>query len=252
MKKLFSLVAFLTISVGGFAQDVDNFEVGPYEVEYKGSGDYRFRLRKGVDLYEYFDLKKDTTIKIVQSQPSSTSTPTPLKHGIQLGFNMEGCLTNISRYSSVYGISGTWKQAVKNGIYLNGGLSFGFALATVGIQQYEKYNMFELGIPLSVEFSKINKQKACFYGGVGLVPTIYATMSASYEPQRPGIEAQKYSGLYIAPQIDFGGYIPWGKQIVRIGLYWRYKINCTPKDGVDIYQNLIGRTFLGANVGIVF
>jgi len=246
MKKFISLLVLLTFSLGGFAQVVENFEVGPYEVDYRGPGDYKYRLRKGVDLYKYFDLKKDTTIQVAES------APTLLKRGIQLGFNMEACLTNLSRYSSVYGISGSWKQSVKNGIYLNGGLSFGFAFATVGIQQYEKYNMFEFGIPLSVEFSKINKQKGSFYGGVGLVPTIYATMSASYKPERPGIEAQKYSGLYIAPQIDFGGYIPWGKHLVRIGLYWRYKINCTPKDGFDIYQELIGRTFLGANVGLVF
>lgn len=248
MKKLFSLIAFLTISMVGLAQVVENFEVGPYEVDYKGSGDYKFRLREGIDLYEYYGLKKDTVIQTMESK----LTPTPLKKGIQLGFNMEGCLSNISRYSSVYGISGSWKQSVKNGIYLNGGLSFGFAFATVGLKQFEKYNMFELGIPLSVEFSRINKQKACFYGGVGLVPTVYATMSASYKPEIPGVEATKYSGLYLAPQIDLGGYIPWGKQIVRIGLYWKYKINCTPKDGFDIYQELIGRTFLGANVGLVF
>lgn len=250
MRKLFSLVAFLTISVGGFAQDVDNFEVGPYEVEYKGSGDYRFRLRKGVDLYEYFDLKKDTTIKIIQSQTSSTSTPTPLKHGIQLGFNMEGCLTNISRYSSVYGINGSWKQSVGKNFYLNGGLSLGFSLTTVGLEHFEKYNMFEFGIPLSVEYSNIKKHKVGFYGGIGLVPTIYSTMSAEYKPAIPGVELPKYSGLYIAPQIDLGGYIPVGNQLIRMGLYLRYKINCSTKD-YDLYYQVIGRTFMGVNIGVV-
>lgn len=252
MKKLFSFIAVLAVSVAGYAQSVENFEVGPYEVEYKGAGDYRFRLRKGVDLYEYFNLKKDTTIQVVETQPqSSPAAATPLKHGIQVGINMEGCLTNISRYSSVYGINGSWKHHVGKSIYLNGGLSLGFAFATVGIQQYEKYNMFELGIPLSVEFSNISRQKACFYAGIGLVPTVYSTISASYKPEKPGVEAQKYSGLYIAPQIDLGGYIPVGNHLVRIGIYWRYKINCSTKD-YDIYQQLIGRTFLGVNAGFVF
>lgn len=41
---------------------IDNFTVGPYEVDYKGEGDVNFRLRKGVDLYKYFGLKKDTVI----------------------------------------------------------------------------------------------------------------------------------------------------------------------------------------------
>ncbi len=247
MKKLFSLFAFLTISVAGFAQDVDNFEVGPYEVDYKGSGDYKFRLRKGVDLYEYFGLKRDTVIPVA----SANVTPTPLKSGVQLCFNMEACLTNLSRYSSVYGINGMWKQSVQKGIYLNGGVSFGFALTTVGVRQFEKYNMFEFGIPLSVEFSNVSRKKASFYGGIGIVPTIYSTMSATYKPQTAGVDAKKYSGLYIAPQIDLGGYIPFGKQIARIGLYWRYKINCSSKDGFDIYYELIGRTFLGVNVGLI-
>jgi len=250
MRFYFSLLAFLTVSLVGYAQIVESFEVGPYEVDYRGAGDYKFRLRKGVDLYEYFELKKDTVIQVINTQPAQA--PTPLKHAIQVGVNLEACLTNISRYSSVYGFGGAWKQSVGKYIYLNGGLSFGFAFATVGIDQFKKYSMFELGIPLSVEFSRLNKQKAGFYAGVGIVPTFFSTMSASYEPKILGVEAQKYSGLYIAPQIDLGGYIPFGKQLVRIGLYWKYKINCSSKDGFDIYQQLIGRTFLGANVGLVF
>ena len=242
MKKIFSLVAFLTISVAGFAQDVDNFEVGPYEVDYKGSGDYKFRLRKGVDLYEYFGLKKDTTIQVAEAQPS------PLKNGIQVGVNMETCLINKARHSNVYGISGSWKQAISNCLYFNGGLSFGMAISTTDIR---KYNLMEIGLPLSVELSKISKDKASLYAGIGFVPSFYSTLSTKYEPEKQGAEPEKYSGLYIAPQLDLGGYIPAGKQLVCIGIFLKYKINCSTKD-YDLYYQLIGRSFFGANVGLVF
>ena len=241
MKKFFSMIAFLTFSVTGFAQDVDNFEVGPYEVDYKGSGDYKFRLRKGVDLYEYFGLKKDT-ILIVESQPSL------FKNGVQIGLNMETCLSNKSRHSNVYGISGSYKQSIGNSIYLNGGLSLGLAIATIGFQ---KYNLMEVGMPLSVELSKISKDKASLYAGIGVVPSYYSTLSTKYEPEIPGVEPGKYSGLYLAPQLDFGGYIPVSNQLVRVGFFLKYKINCSTKD-YDLYYQLMGLTFFGANIGLVF
>ena len=240
MKKFFSLVAFFTLSLAGFAQDVDNFEVGPYEVDYKGPGNYKARLRKGVNLYEYFDLKKDTTIVMASPEPSL------LKHGVQVTVNGEVCLCNTN--SSVYGISGSWKQAVSNFVYLNGGLSLGFGFANSSGQ---KYRMMEIGVPLSVEFGKIRKRKGSLYGGVGLVPTVYTTLSAKYNPEIEGNEPEKYTGVYLAPQIDFGGYIPAGNLLVRIGVSWRYKINCSTKDG-DLYKTLLGRSFGGVNVGLIF
>lgn len=242
MKKFFSLVAFLTISVTGFAQDVDNFEVGPYEVDYKGFGDYKFRLRKGVDLYEYFGLNKDTTIQIVESQPSL------LKNGIRVGINVETCLSNKLRYSNVYSISASYKQSISNGIYLNGGLSLGMAIATVVMK---KYNLMEVGVPLSVELSKISRDKASLYAEIGVAPSYYSTLSTKYEPEIQGAKPEKYSGLYVAPQLDFGGYIPVGKQLVRIGFFLKHKINCSTKD-YDLYYQLMGLTFFGANIGLVF
>ena len=243
MKHFFSLIAFLAIYMAGFAQDVDNFEVGPYEVDYnKVSGAYKFRVRKGVDLYEYYGLKKDTTIQVIA--PNSSR----LKKGIQIGVKMETCLSNISRHSNVYGITGSWKNLISKNIYLNGGGSIGMAFTSVGIQ---KYNLLEIGLPLSVEYSKISKYKASLYAGIGIVPSYYSTLSAKYIPSIEGTGPKKYSGFYIAPQADFGGYIPVGKQLVRIGLFIKYKINCSRKD-YDLYHQLVGKTFLGANVGLVF
>lgn len=242
MKKLFSLVAFLIISIAGFAQNVDNFEVGPYEVDYKGSGDYKFRLRKGVDLYEYFQLKKDTIIQVMDTLPAD------LKKAIQVELYLENCLTNVSRHSSVYGLSGSWKQRIGNKLYFNGGLSFGFAFVSTGSL---KYNLLEIGVPLSVELGRINRRKASLYGSLGLTPAFYSTLSAKYEPEVDGAEPKKYSGLYLSPQLSFGGYIPVGNQIVKLGIFLKHKINCSTKD-YDLYHELIGKTYLGANVGILF
>ena len=66
MKKIITISSLLVIAMAGFAQSVDNFEVGPYEIDYKGPGDYKYRLRKDVNLYDYFGLKKDTTILVVE------------------------------------------------------------------------------------------------------------------------------------------------------------------------------------------
>ena len=77
-------------------------------------------------------------------------------------------------------------------------------------------------------------------------------MSAKYINAPEGTaDPQKYSGLYIAPRIELGGYIPVGKQIIKVGVNWRYKINCSTKD-YDLYYQIVGRTFIGANIGIIF
>ena len=75
MKKLIVL-AILFVSLSSYAQTADNFDVGPYEVSYKGEGDFRFRLRKDINLYDYFGLKKDT---IIQKQEIATN---PFNKGI--------------------------------------------------------------------------------------------------------------------------------------------------------------------------
>ena len=138
MKKFFSLVAFLTISVTGFAQDVDNFEVGPYEVDYKGSGDYKFRLRKGVDLYEYFGLKKDTTIQVVDAPTS------PIKGAFQLNVFMSIPRFVVNGVSNVWGIDGAWKQKIGQQLYFNAGLSVALSIGKYG-EAYQNYNDWEDG-----------------------------------------------------------------------------------------------------------
>ena len=114
MKKLL-LVTSMLLSIGfAKAQDVvDDFNVGPYEVYYKGQGDVNFRLKKGVDLYEYFGLKKDTIIQVSEAKPE------PLKHGVELSFFGETGMSRRARYSMVYGLEGAWKQKIANKTYFS-------------------------------------------------------------------------------------------------------------------------------------
>ena len=244
MKKLL-LVTSMLLSIGfAKAQDVvDDFNVGPYEVYYKGQGDVNFRLKKGVDLYEYFGLKKDTIIQVSEAKPE------PLKHGVELSFFGETGMYRCARYSMVYGLEGAWKQRIANKTYFNGGISLGYASTTITDR---KEDIMEIGVPLSIEMANLNSKKATLYGSIGVSPTYYSTMSAKYLNALEGAgNPKKYSGLYIAPRVELGGYIPVGKQIVKVGVNWRYKINCSTKD-YNLYQMIVGRTFIGANIGIIF
>lgn len=246
MKKILSLVAFLTLSVGGFAQDVDNFEVGPYEVDYKGSGDYKFRLRKGVDLYEYFGLKKDTTIQVVEVPTS------PIKGAFQLNAFMSIPRYVVNGTSNVWGVEGGWKQKIGQQLFFNAGLSVAMSFGKYG-EYYKSYKdwedgnfsetMFEIGVPISLELSKLDRKKASMYGGIGVVPTFYSGGKDE--------NGESKSGLYVAPRIDVGGYLPVGNQLVRLGGFAQYDINCSGGD-YDIFKERIGRLFIGANIGLVF
>lgn len=246
MKKLFLLVVLSTISVVGFAQDVDNFEVGPYEVDYKGFGDYKYRLKKGVDLYEYFGLKKDTTIQVMDSQTA------PVKGAFQLNVSLSIPRWIANGTSNVFGIDGAWKMQIGNQLYFNSGFSLALALGKYGVA-YKGYDdwkdgsftetIIELGVPLSIELCDLDSKKASLYGGIGVIPTFYTG-------GKDGAGESK-SGLFVAPRLDIGGYLPINNQIVRMGGFVQYDINCSGGDH-DIFKERIGRFFIGANIGLVF
>lgn len=210
---------------------VDNFTVGPYVVDYNGQGDVKYRLRDDINLYEFFELKKDTTIVAAEVE-------IPLKHAIQISGYM-----GANRFDAKeFGVSGLWKQNVGTNLYFNGGLSI-----ALGYTKSHKRYMLEAGIPLQIELGKLNRQKASLYGSFGITPTVYTTLSvANYDPNQD----LKKSGFLIAPSLDFGGNIPVGNIIMRIGVYGTYKINCT-RGTYDVYKRSAGRCFLGAKIGIV-
>lgn len=241
MKNFLLLCALIVGIVSANAQTViDNFTVGPYVVDYNGQGDVKYRLRDNINLYEFFELQKDTTIVAAMVE-------TPVKHAIQIS----GYL-GANRYASKeIGISGVWKQNIGTNLYFNGGLSL--ACGHSNFSQLSNRNMFEVGIPLQIELGKLNRQKASLFGTFGISPTVYATIDAKTWDGAKYVDADKElkkSGFLIAPSLEFGGNIPVGSTIMRIGVYGTYKINCTTGT-CDVYKKYAGRCFLGAKIGVV-
>lgn len=241
MRKILIICAFIAGMLSGEAQTViDNFTVGPYEVDYNGHGNVKYRLPDNINLYEFFELQRDTIIV-------AAVVETPIKHAIQISGYV-----GANRYASKeFGLSGVWKQNVGTNLYFNGGLSL--AIGHTDISRQCKRNMFEIGIPLQIELGKLNDAKAALYGTFGITPTVYTTMSAKSWDGAQFVDAGedlKKSGFLIAPSLEFGGNIPVGDTIMRIGVYGTYKINCTTGT-YDVYKQSAGRCFLGAKIGVV-
>lgn len=247
MKKLLILCVMLVGIITGSAQTViDNFNVGPYIVDYNGQGDVKYRLRDNINLYEFFELKMDTTVIALAKE-------VPVKHAIEIAGNV-----GANRFSSLeIGLEGVWKQFIGKNLYVNGGLLLNFDLTDYG-KNALKRNMLEVGIPLQIELGKLNHQYASLYGALGITPTFYSTMKAEggiiptkeVDGKNVAIDVKK-SGFMIAPSLEFGGNIPVGSIIMRIGVYAKYKINCTIGD-FDVYgKGGAGRMFLGAKIGFV-
>lgn len=250
MQKALILGLFLMAAVTGHAQDVDHFEVGPYEVDYRGEGDFKYRLKKDVNLYKYYGLKKDTVIQNVDNIGVSVN------NGIQVSLSLMMPRYTPNSCSNVFGIDGQWKQRIANGVYFNAGLSLEMMFCNYGEHWgHESESLFEIGVPLSIEFANVNKKKASLYAGIGIVPTFYgATKDIDPTPKnnqnKDNVGGK--SGLFIAPRIDIGGYIPVGNTLIRLGGFLQYNINCSKDDNDnDVFKDRIGRCFLGANIGLV-
>ena len=241
MKRLLILCTLFAGVVTANAQKVvDNFTVGPYVVDYLGDGEVKYRLRDKIDLYEFFELRKDTTI-VAASAPVAD---VPVKHAIQVSGYVGSGPVNPKEI----GASGVWKQNVARNLYFNGGISIAFGHDNT--EKRGKRNMFEFGFPLQIEWTKLSYQKPSLFGIFGITPTAYATMSCSNWDGAPVQDYQKKSGFLIAPALEFGGNIPVGRILMRIGVYGQYKINCTTGE-YDIYKQSAGRVFLGAKIGVV-
>ena len=248
MKNFLILIATLSFSATGVAQVVDNFEVGPYEVEYKEPGDYRYRLRKGVDLYDYYELKKDTTIVLqdVEGEPLDNALLVGLQYGLH-GYGQFGATNKIS-------VVGSYKQRIGSQLFFNAGVNLAIGLGDYGVAcDNMSETMFEAGVPLSIELSDINRERASLYGTLGVVPTFFSSLSNSSDTGGDAYEGKKFSksGFYVAPVIGIGAYVPvWG-QLVRVGVFFQHNILFKDKES-NVYSRRIGRSVFGAEVGIVF
>lgn len=239
------LCGLLTTTMAKSQEVIDNFQVGPYEVDYMGKGDVNFRLKKNINLYEYFKLQKDTII-------AESKKVQPIKKGFEVGVTYSMPRFGVGGAFNSFGVYGSAKSKVTSNIYLNYG---GKIAISYGHYNEEVNNLkdvlFEVGVPLSVEFANLNKDTSSFFASVGFTPAYYTTLSAKEKKDGKDVDADKKSGLYVAPKVELGGYIPVNDHFLKLGLFGEYRINCTKAED-NIFKQRIGRAFVGANIGYVF
>ena len=239
------LCGLLTTTMAKSQEVIDNFQVGPYEVDYMGKGDVNFRLKNNINLYEYFKLQKDTII-------AESKKVQPIKKGFEVGVTYSMPRFGVKGAFNSFGVYGSAKSKVTNNIYLNYG---GKIAISYGHYNEEVNNLkdvlFEVGVPLSVEFANLNKDTSSFFASVGFTPAYYTTLSAKENKDGKDVDADKKSGLYVAPKVELGGYIPVNNHFLKLGLFGVYRINCTKAED-NIFKQRIGRAFVGANIGYVF
>lgn len=248
--KAFLLFTILSATVVvGYAQDIDNFNIGPYEVDYRGMRDYSARLRTDIDLYSYFKLKRDTIINII---------PERFEHGVQINVDMGVLGLIMNSNFNTFGLSGSWKQQIDEKVYYNAGVSLGYSTGKYSNDNaYNPYTrkdgMLEIGIPVSVELTNLysSYKRPSFYGAIGIIPAFYSTMSVD-ESFAEGIKnsGEKDFGFLLSPRVDFGGYIPVSNQKLRIGIYGEYRICCF--QSIGIYKKRVSRSLFGVTAGLVF
>lgn len=239
MKRTTLVLALLSCFLYGAAQTaIDSFSIGPYTVDYIGEGDVKYRLRDNIDLYDFFELKKDTTVIM-------PITETPVYHAIGINGKIGA---NRSAAAKEMGIEGVWKQKIGNNLFFNGGLAL--TLTHTNMIRIVKRDMLEIGVPLQLELGKLGRPFASLYGSFGITPAFFSTTSRKIWLKEEWTDGgDKKSGFLIAPALEFGGNLPIGATLMRIGVYGTYKINCTSGDH-NVYTEA-GKCFLGAKIGFI-
>lgn len=246
MKKIvFVLCSLLAATMANGQEVIDNFHIGPYEVDYMGKGDVNFRLRKDINLYEYFKIKKDTVV--VENKKEK-----PIKKAFELGLSYSTPRFGVNGAFNAFGLYGSAKVKVGNGVYINYGGRMSFLYG-----QYNENNnclknkLVEVGVPLSLEFANLDRSTSSLFASIGCTPAYYSTISAKETCAGKEIDSDKKSGLYVAPKVEIGGYIPINNHLVKIGVFGEYHISCAGKED-DIFEHRTGRSFVGASIGYVF
>lgn len=246
MKKImFVAVLFLTAVLAN--AQVDHFEVGPYEVEYQKDGDYKYRLQKDVDLYKFFDLKKDTTIIVEQAKPE------PISHAWQIGAELMGRLWGFVREATQASVFAQYKLKIGTDFYFNGGLSLGYqANRCISSGMQIDADILEVGIPLSIEYARLKKKSSSLFILAGIIPTYSTTLS---QKLHGGNDLGKSHGIRIDPRVEFGTYVPVSNVMVRVGLFIQKGISLSDSnpDGIALdYKSRTSRVTVGGNASIVF
>ena len=254
---LFALCAVVAFTGLAQSSEPDSFEVGPYNVDYYGVGDFNYQLKKDIDLYKYFKLKKDTVVNVVEAASE------PVKSAFQLDIFMALPRYILLGASNVFGLEASWKMRLSQQMYLSAGLSFGARMGEYHRHTYiesktaMEYNnefketMIEVGVPVLLEFTKLDRKKASFLCGLGVVPTFYTGAQGQDGDDFNQDDNDSKSGFYVAPRLELGGYIPVNGKLFRITGFYQSNINCTAGD-YDVYKNRIGRGHVGAKIGLAF
>ena len=167
-------------------------------------------------------------------------------------FQVSGFAGANSQTSKDFGVEGVWKKNIHPDLFINCGLSLGLD-CTERINKYTNTrNMFEVGVPVQLEWSRLSFGKSSFYGLIGFSPVFYSTLTAKTWNSSIGASVQdkKKAGCLISPTIEAGGNIPLQNTIVRIGVFFKSKLNCTP-DGYNVYTHVGGLNFIGIKAGII-
>lgn len=247
MKKQLSFLVMLLGVLCANAQSLSNyFTVGPYEVEYVNEDIINYRLRDGVDLYKYYNLAKDTIIS--NPKQENIQSLKPMENSFGFGLITDFSVYSKPRYSTKWGVEAGWKHHLWQNLYFNAGLSFSMTQAKTAVENLN-FNAIELALPLSVEWNRLAEQPSSAYCAMGVVPTFATTMSSEYIVPQSGQTLEEVSGMGLIPRVDFGAYVPVSQHLLRVGIYGMYRIDMS-QDGP--YHYLLGRTCLGAAVGLIF
>lgn len=245
MKKIvFILCGILSATMAKSQIVIDSFSVGPYDVDYIGKGDVNYRLKKDINLYDYYNLKKDTVV--IEPQNSK-----PIKRAFELGLSFTTPRFDAGAFNS-FGAYASGKYGFGHNFFFNYGglLSLGYG------KYYEQRNnlkdvVFELGVPLAIEYAKLDRVNPSLFASIGIIPSYYATLSAKKTVKGEKVNVDKKNGIYIAPKVEFGSYVPINEHLFKIGLFVTHRTCCSKKEN-DIFGKRIGRAFIGANIGLVF
>ena len=158
-----------------------------------------------------------------------------------------------SQTSKDFGVEAVWKKNVHRDLFINSGLSIGMDYTNTINRFTNSRNMFEVGVPVQLEWSRLSFGKSSFYGLVGFSPVFYSTLSAKVwsSSNNAIINDKKKAGFLITPTIEAGGNIPLQNILVRIGVFIKSKRNCTP-DGYNVYRRTGGLNFIGLQAGVIF
>ena len=158
-----------------------------------------------------------------------------------------------SQTSKDFGIEGVWKKNIHRDLFINCGLSVAMDYTNKINKYTNTRNMFEAGIPVQLEWSRLSFGKSSFYGLVGFSPVFYTTLSAKTWSSSAGMVVKdlKKSGLLITPTIEAGGNIPLQHTLIRICVIFKSNLNCTP-DGYNVYRHVGGLNFIGLKAGVIF